>query len=493
VGQATQAQPKRILVLPFQVSSDNQELQGFGEHVDKRLRSAITPRDDKFVLVSERATEELLGGKAGPGSEKEAQTLAGRADSDLVIYGFLSQEGSVYHMRGVMWDPRADRGAVSTDLKVDNIHKLPGVLDLFISSINTYLHGSPALPFYRAEASPAGSGAPPSGRPANLASIPRNTGPWRSPDIAAPLSGLDMGDLDGDKKNETVFLEQGRLSISRFENGILRQLTQFSQPPAEYISAEITDLDGDGVSELLLCYQTPAGLESAVARYSNRNFRITGTFPNLILKTIRDLNDPKKRILIGQRTDDETMFTGEMIRFHVDGDAIIPAGKEILPPGTLLLSYVADVLGKDSEFLQVILNQDQRLMVFDRENRLLAGMTDRIYGLDRRIRIPFRQGYRTITLPGRLLIADTDGDGENELLLIKQSGEGSTVQALVWNGHRMAEKWKTVASPGIISDFGIKDFKNLGARSLVLILLKPGAFSFLTGPRSVVYAYDLLP
>jgi hypothetical protein len=132
-------------------------------------------------------------------------------------------------------------------------------------------------------------------------------------------------------------------------------------------------------------------------------------------------------------------------------------------------------------------------MVFDRENRLLAGMTDRIYGLDRRIRIPFRQGYRTITLPGRLLIADTDGDGENELLLIKQSGEGSTVQALVWNGHRMAEKWKTVASPGIISDFGIKDFKNLGARSLVLILLKPGAFSFLTGPRSVVYAYDLLP
>lgn len=492
-AEAAQTQSRKILILPFRVSSDNQELQSFGEHVDKRLRSTLTPRDDTLILETEGVTEELLGGKEGPASGKEAQALAAKSGSELVIYGFLSQEGSAYHMQGVMWDVRAGRGAVSTDLKVDNIHKLPGVLDLFISSISTYLHGSPTMPFYRTEASPAGSGIPHSGRPSNLVSVPRNTGPWRSPDIASPLSGLDMGDLDGDKKNETVFLEQGKLTISRFENGILRQLTQFSQPPAEYIASEVADVDDDGISELLLCYQTPAGLESSVARYVSRNFRIIATFPNVILRTIRDPDDPKKRILVGQRTDDENMFSGDMTRFHVRGNDIVPAGKVHLPAGTLLLSYVSGALGKGPEFLQVILNQDQRLMVFDKENRPVDGASDRTYGLDRRIRIPFRQGYRTITYPGKLVIADTDGDGENKLLVIKQAADGSRIHALVWDGQRLVEKWKTVASPGIITDFGIKDFKNQGVRSLVLILMKPGAFSFLTGSRSVIYAYDLLP
>jgi len=493
VSEASQLPSRKILILPFRVSSDQQDLQSFGDHVEKRLRSALAPRDDALTLAAESVSRELLEGRGAPSSEQEAQALGTKSDSDLVIYGFLSQEGSAYHMQGVMWDVRAGRRVVSTDLKVDNIHKLPGVLDLFVGSISTYLHGSPSMPFYRTESTPGGSGIPHSGRVGNLVSIPRNTGPWRSPDIPAPLSGLDMGDLDGDKKNETVFLEQGKLTISRFEDGILRQLTQFSHSPAQYVSAQAADLDGDGVCELLLCYQSPAGLESSVARYVNRNFKVVARLPNVILRMIRDLDDPSKAILVGQRTDDENMFSGEMIRFHMQGDEMIPAGMVRLPPGTLLLSYASDVLGKAAEFLQVILNQDQRLMVFDKENRLIAGVTDKIYGMQQKIRMPFRHGYRTVTNPGKLIIADTDGDGENEVLVVKQAGDGSTIQALVWEDQRLVEKWKTVTSPGLITDFAIKDFKNHGVRSLVLILVKPGAFSFLTGSRSVVYAYDLIP
>ena len=132
-------------------------------------------------------------------------------------------------------------------------------------------------------------------------------------------------------------------------------------------------------------------------------------------------------------------------------------------------------------------------MVFDRENRLLSSITDRIYGIDRRIRLPLKHGRRDISYPGTLLIADTDGDGENELLVIKQPGDGSMIQALAWDGSKLVEKWRTVTTPGLISDFRIGDFKNQGIRSLVLILMKPIAFPFLAGPRSVVFAYDLIP
>ncbi|MBI4963902.1 MAG: VCBS repeat-containing protein [Desulfomonile tiedjei] len=493
ISDALAAQPRTVLVLPFPATSGHKDLETFADHVEKRLRAGIVPRNDSFVIESERKTEQLLEGRAAPADDREARAIGKESGADLVVYGFLAQEGPLYHMRAVMWDVQADRAMVSTDLKVDNIHRLPGILEVFVNSINTHLHGAPALPFYRTEPSGGTGGGSHAGRPSNVVSLPRNGGPWRSPDIPAAISALDIGDLDGDKKQETVFLEEGRLTISRFENGGLRQLAQFSQPPAGYISTEVADLDGDGIAELLLCYQTPLGLESAIARYTNRNFRIEAKFPNVILRAIRDSDDEKTRILVGQRTDEENLFSGEMIRYHVQGSDVAPAGRVALPPGTLLPSYVAGKLGKKGEFLRVILNQDQKLMVFDTENRLLASVADRIYGLERRIRLPLKTGRKEITYPGTLLIADTDGDGENELLVIKQAVDGSMIQALVWDGTQLAEKWRTVTSPGLISDFRVGDFKNQGTRSLVLILMKPGAFPFLAGPRSVVFAYDIFP
>jgi hypothetical protein len=259
------------------------------------------------------------------------------------------------------------------------------------------------------------------------------------------------------------------------------------------LSAEVEDLDGDGVAELVLTYQTPSGLESAIVRYVNRNFKVIARLPHTILRTVEDPENQDNRILIGQRTDVADMFSGEMKRYELVGNELTASGKALLPPGTLLFSYVSGRLGKDRDLVRVILNQEQRLTVFDSENRLLCTALDRIYGVERRISIPAQKGQRTVALPGRLLIADTDGDGENELLLIKQRGQTSVIQGLSWDGAKLSEKWRTVGSNGIISDFRIRDFKNEGIPSLVLILIKPDPFVILTGPRSVVYAYDLIP
>ena len=99
---------------------------------------------------------------------------------------------------------------------------------------------------------------------------------------------------------------------------------------------------------------------------------------------------------------------------------------------------------------------------------------------------------RQIVCPGRIFIADTKGEGENELLVMKSSDRGSYIQALGWNGTQLAEKWKTVESQGNITDFRIRDFKNEGNQSLVMILVKPMQFLALSGPRSVIFAFDLI-
>lgn len=484
----------KILILPFRVvaETEEKELLSFSVHADERIRSVIGQLGEDVVVDDDRGAQRLVTARPAPWTDEEAQALARKSGADLVVYGVISHEASRYRLRGVMWDMRSGRASVATDVKVDNIHALPGVLQVFIKSISTRLHGSPRLRFYRS--GQAGSGVPPhSSRLPGLDSLPRSPGPWMSQEIRGALGSIDIGDMDGDRKNETVFLEDRGITISRFEEGSLRTLTQFSEAPARYIGAEVEDLNDDGVAELLLCYLTPSGLESAIVRYVNQDFKVTQRLPHVILRTLPDPSAKNGKILLGQRTDVENMFNGEMVRYHFDGSKASAVGKVALPPGTLLLSYAMGRLGKDKESVQVILNQDQRVMVFDSENRLLDIDSDRIYGLRRSVRIPGKSGHRVVTFPGRLLIADTDGDGENELLLIKHRDGGSVIQGLSWNGRKLTEKWKTIRSEGTISDFRVRDFKNEGMQSLVLLLIKPNPFLTLTGPRSVVFAYELNP
>ncbi len=482
----------KILILPFHVDANpnEKELFTFSNHVNETIKAGIPRLGPNFSVVSEKSGGDVAGDAAAPVTDEDAHRKGADSGADMVVFGFLASDGKLYRMRAVMWDLRSKRVTVAVDHKVPNIHALPGVLQLFVSGITKRLHGSPRLRFY--ETMPARpNGRPLSGRFPALVDLPR-TGPWMSGEIEGALWAVDVGDMVGDKKNETVFIEEGGVNINRIEHGTMSQLTQYSQSPAKYVGVEVEDLDGDGVAELILCYQTPTGMESAIARYVKRNFEITGKFPNLILRTIPDPEDEKKRILVGQRTDVRDMFTGEMVRFRMERGQALPAGNVMLPPGTLLLSYASGRLGKQKQPVRVILNQDQRLMVFDTDNRLLATVSDKLYGLDRRIRFKGKKETRQISLPGRLVIADTDGDGQNELLTIKQSQGGCVIQALSWEDGHLAERWKTVRSRGIISDFKIKDLKNDGVRSLTLILIKPSPFPWVN-PRSVVFAYDLVP
>ena len=259
-----------------------------------------------------------------------------------------------------------------------------------------------------------------------------------------------------------------------------------------YLSAEVEDLDGDGQSELIICYQTPKGLESEIFRYDAGSLRSLGKHANIILRAIPDPFRDNKLILVGQRTDLSDMFSGKMIRFRVDRKQIAPVGELDLPPGTLLLSYTSGKMGRDAQSLRIILNQDQRLMVFDLDNRLLYSNMERLFGLSRSVRLSNNDSPKTVVFPGRLLLVDTDGDGENELLTIKQTGQGSYIQDFIWDGINLVAKWNSVESQGIITDFRVRDFKNDGTKSLVLLLVKHNPLlAFFGGPRSVVFAYDL--
>ncbi|MFA6222329.1 MAG: VCBS repeat-containing protein [Desulfomonilaceae bacterium] len=488
----------RILILPFSlspVSQQDKELVSFGDHATETVKSTVESMGRSASAIPLASCEKFLTNGTNSIDDKSAVDLARKLDADMAIFGFLSREHGRYRIRGMMWDMKTNRPCVSTDVTVENIHSLSGALNVFSNAINRRLTGAPKLEFYKSEGMSTVTAQP--GRNPALVNMPsrsaQSSAPWRSPEISVGISSVTIADLDGDGKNETVFLDENGLTISRFDDGGLKPLTRYSQGPAIYVSAEAKDLDGDGVAELILCYRTLSGFESAIIQYKGMNLTVADKLQDVILKVISEPVDEKeKEILVGQRIDSSNIFSGREEQYEFRQGKLQKVGDISLPPGTFLLSYASGRFGADNQFLRIILNQDQRLMAFDQENRLLAIKPDRLYGLRRRIRL-YRQGQSPldIAMPGRILISNAQGMGKNEILVIQQSEAGSAVEALGWNGKEFLENWRTVTSPGIISDYLIADFKNDGANSLVLALVNPMFFQSITGYRSIVFAYDM--
>jgi hypothetical protein len=485
-----------IVVLPFKVypGPEEKKLRDFSLHVHKRLRSSLEAMEDSCSLVDREIVEKLLGDGPPPGDHEEAVELTCGTGARFVIFGSLQSGEDGCRMKGIMWDLKKNRMTVTVDLKTENIHGLPEVLRMFLRNINIRLQGTPKLPLYKSGLPGIPDKAPDEQRIRPVTTAPRSDEPWRSPVLPVRLRSVDIGDLDGDKQNETVLTDEHEVTIRRFEDGNLKTLTQFSKPPAVFLGGQTADIDGDGVCELLLCMSVNDRIESAIVRYTDRRFKITARFPDTILRTIPDDTNKVASIIVGQKTDETNMFSGRMIRYEYNEGKLKPVGNVDLPPGTLLLSYASGYLDKEKPPFRIILNQDRRLMVFDTENRLVANVMDRLYGLNDTIDIRTGEGMRQITVPGRLTVADTDADGRNELLVIKRNPTGSIIEGLIWEDDALHSKWKSVQTGGTISDFSIEDFKNHGARSLVVILQKRAPLLTLASSSffSIVYAYDMI-
>ena len=492
-AQSQTGDRETIVLLPFRLTTETDDagLQSFVDHINDELRSAIRAMGGKYQVLEWEGDRETHGAEQILDNEHALKKVAEDAGADFVICGALGTSDSLYHMRGFVWDAKKERMAVRVDLKVPNVHALPSVLQFLITGITKRLQGAPNIPFYKA--GEPGS-MPPMHQPRfrTVIGVAETEGPWRSPELPGSVTGLAIGDLDGDKHNELVLVGDSGITIARFEKNALRPLTQFSRSPAVFLSAQAQDLDGDGVSELIVCSQLPDGVESEVLRYFNRNLTVIETFPNMILSCVPDPENPKVMNLLGQRTDAKDMFSGEMISFSLRDGSLKRQGKVTLPRGTLLLSYAAgDIQGHGR--VRVLIDQRLKLRVFDQHNQLLSVQDGHEYGPHRKITVKTADGSKEIIWPGRIIISDSSPSGQGELMLAKTAGGKSEIQGFHWGGACLEKKWNTPPMEGAISDFNIGDFKNSGARSLVLLLARPDQLLGMSGPRSILFAYDFLP
>jgi len=244
--------------------------------------------------------------------------------------------------------------------------------------------------------------------------------------IDMEVMAFDMGDLDGDGKAELLILGRNKLLVynRKGESFILRDSLKPSWGE-DFLKVSVSDTDSNGRAEIYLVSRYGIRARSTVLEW-------TGKFRRLYRRTghLRVVKDPGggKPLLLFQDSRVDEFFSGRIYAMDYDKEGRLKKRQQ-LPKlrGAQFYTLALFDLDKDGDpewlgFGEESLNENSRLHVWDRQGKVLWRGNRKLGGTNNAIRLgeaaPGDPPPR-ISFNSRLLITDMDGDGEKEILAIK--------------------------------------------------------------------------
>ena len=236
------------------------------------------------------------------------------------------------------------------------------------------------------------------------------------------VMAFDMGDLDGDRQAELVILGRKRLLVyhRKGESFVLRDSSKPSWGE-DFLKVSVGDADNNGMAEIYL-----------VSRYGTRArttvLAWTGGFKRLYrrighLQVIKDAGGSKS-VLLFQDSKIGQFFSGRIYVMDYDKEEGLTK-RQKLPKlkGVQFYTLTPFDLDRDGDPEFLGLGKHSRLHVWDKEGKVLWSGSEKIGGTNNAIRLgtppdPDSPPPR-ISFNSRLVIEDIDGDGEKEILAIK--------------------------------------------------------------------------
>ncbi len=467
----------RVALLPFTVHAQ-EDLT----HLQKGIWDIISSRlmaEGKIQVISRsvlhRFLYELKGAEI---TEKEARWLGYRVGADYVVMGSITKVGDYISLDAKVINITGERPVLSVFAQHRGLEEVMVKIDAFANDIRdrilkkevTYLRSPGQL------------------KAQLLYQAIGYTKLRRFPKVA--LKGVDVGDVDGDGRNEIILISKNQLWIYRDTGEKLEMVAELKGATSEnFLTVDVLDLDGDGKAEIAVTDVIEDTLNSFILRYGEGRVRRIAKALNWYLRARR--LPEKGTVLLVQRMGNDTDYEGPIRvvqwkgEFHV-GPALKGLPKEVED----LFSFYYGYLTESGELEVLYLNPGGELEVLSLGGELLwksktgYGLSDNYF--DRPQVFADRKGMptpfpRRVYLPTRIIVKDLDGDGFDEVTLIVnrfKTGEHfekvraydrGYIEGLVWDGMALAQAWRTQDIPGYVADIAIKDSDNDGRDELVAV------------------------
>ncbi|MDR2302646.1 MAG: FG-GAP-like repeat-containing protein [Deltaproteobacteria bacterium] len=330
---------------------------------------------------------------------------------------------------------------------------------------------------------------------------------WYTDYIHERLVGLDVADASGDGRNEMVYATPHNVYLVRVSNGVMEQLAVYAIPKSvKGLSVDFYDTNNDGRHEIIIsCQASGAGPSSIVLGYDNsKALKVLGSN---IPWYLRVYGAAGQRYLAAQKGtgNSNAVFVGNVHKASFSGGKITAGDKIDLPFGVNIFFFNSGDLGPSRQnMIATVTFPNENLRVYtggSREN-FAAQASQEYCGTVNYIDLSSSkdESRKVLYLPSRIVFADIDNDGANEVIVARnrQSGVtvmnnlrsfvGGVIEAMKFNNLSLVPFFSsTNMLPGPPVDYQLADLDNNGSKDLVTaVVLDPGSGMVNTGLSRIV-------
>jgi TolB-like protein len=260
IGSVSAAEPARVLILPFNIHADK-DLAYLKKGVADMLASRLALKD-KVVVVD--STDASLKTEEIPATIDAAAALAlgAKSESDYVLFGSLTVFGNSISTDASFFDMRqkqplltfSEVGQAQGEV-ISHINLLAVRIKEEVFGRKTRVTRPPAAQSSdKPESGPtgrthpeklldktAGMGITDSGDGASSSEVTATL--WKTQTFKIEIKGFAIGDVDGDTKNEAVFISSKKIFIYRYVNRRFTKIAEIQGPrPDSLINIDIEPL-----------------------------------------------------------------------------------------------------------------------------------------------------------------------------------------------------------------------------------------------------------
>ncbi len=492
------AQPKdsgkvyKVAILPFQIHSQ-ENLDYLREGIYDMLSSRIAS-EGKIIVVERTAVERAFYEERPMRlDETVAKKIGMRVGADYIVLGSLTKIGDYISLDARLISITEEKPPLGAFTQHKGIEDMMLKIGEFAQDIGYKITGRRAT-----VSRPADPRHPYLVQPKKeIGKIdPAGLGFKKSQTFPLEIKGLDIGDVDGDKKNELIMMDRHTLYIFTYDGEKLKLILKVEQGSEHnFLTLDVADVNGNGVAEIIVTSVVGDDLRSFILEYEEGKFKKIADNENWYFRV---LDHPKEGpLLMGQRMSSEGQVSGPIYRFIWKKKSFERGPKMDFPREARIFGLTVADLRSQGAFDNVILEDSERLNIvsadgkFSWRSRVLYGGTNNFYETKKKRDPAWGSGggpdWR-VYIPGRIIAKDLDGDGLKEVIINKnhrssklsdrvRSYEMGEIYSLVWQDGYLDTQWKTREINGYISDFQVKDVDNDGEEELVVAVVDLGTIA----------------
>jgi TolB-like protein len=488
------AQPKdpakvyKVAILPFIIHSQ-ENLDYLREGINDILTSRITV--EGRIIVVERTVVERILWEMRPMrlDEAVAKEVGNRAGADYVVLGSITKIGNYISLDARLISITEDKPPLGAYTQHKGIDDVMTKIGDFAQDIGFRITGRRIT-----AARPPDTRQPPfiqSGR--DIGRIgPEGPGYKKSQTFDFEIKGLDIGDVDGDKKNEVVVMDHHNLYVFKYDGdrlSLFRRIEIGQQH--NFLTLDVADVNRNGIAEIIVTSVVEDNLQSFIIEYEQNEFKVITRKSGWFYRVLEHPKDGP--ILMGQNMGSDGLVSGPIYRFIWKKNSFEKGPKMPLPKETKIFGLAIGEVREQGKLDILQVDESGQFRMFASDNKFVWkgrgdwGGTINYYETLRKRDDVYRAGSAPawrVYIPGRIVLRDIDGDGLQEVVINKNLSTGlgvsdrarsfstGEIHHLVWEQDSLALNWKTKELEGYISDYQVKDADNDGNLDLVVAIVE---------------------